>query len=110
VIRKLINAAPAFAILALASLTTFAQESAAAAAHSGMSDKAASFWAAGMGMGFAAAIAAFSQSRGIAASVTATARNPQAGGRIFTMMLLGLAFIESLVLFTFLVCYTKILA
>ena len=105
-IRKLIHAAPAFALLTLTGVSTFAQ----GAVNAGMSDKAASFWAAGIGMGFAAAIAAYAQSRGIAASVTATARNPQAGGRIFTMMLLGLAFIESLVLFTFLVCYTKILA
>lgn len=105
-IRKLIHTAPAFALLALTGISTFAE----GAASTGMSDKAASYWAAGCGMAFAAAIAAFSQSRGISAAVTATARNPQAGGRIFTMMLLGLAFIESLVLFTFLVCYAKILS
>ena len=107
-IRKYLHAAPALAVLALASVSTFAQD--AAVAHGGITDNAFKYLAAGIGMGFAAAIAAFAQSRGIAASVTATARNPQAGGRIFTMMLLGLAFIESLVLFTFLVCYGKILA
>ena len=105
-IRKLINAAPAFALLALTGVSTFAE----GATSTGMSDKAASYWAAGCGMAFAAAIAAFSQSRGIAAAVTATARNPQAGGRIFTMMLLGLAFIETMALLTFVVCFVKILA
>ena len=98
-IRKLLTIAPALAVLALASVSTFAQDT----AGSHFSDTGLKFIAAGFGMGIAAAAAAFSQSRGIAASVTATARNPQAGGRIFTMMLLGLAFIESLVLFTFVI-------
>jgi F-type H+-transporting ATPase subunit c len=53
----------------------------------------------------AVAIAAFGgalgDGRAIAAACEGTARNPAAGGRIFTMMLLGLALIETLVLFTF---------
>ena len=51
---------------------------------------------------FAAAIAALGDGRAIAAACEGTARNPTAGGRIFTMMILGLALIETLVLFTFL--------
>jgi F-type H+-transporting ATPase subunit c len=55
---------------------------------------------------FAVGIAAFGgalgDGRAIAAACEGTARNPGAGGRIFTMLLLGLALIETLVLFTFL--------
>ena len=55
---------------------------------------------------FAVAIAAFGgalgDGRAIAAACEGAARNPGAGGRIFTMLLLGLALIETLVLFTFL--------
>jgi F-type H+-transporting ATPase subunit c len=58
---------------------------------------------------FAVAIAAFGgaigDSRAIAAACEGTARNPAAGGRIFTMLLLGLALIETLVLFTFLTLF-----
>ncbi|HKS40573.1 MAG TPA: ATP synthase F0 subunit C [Blastocatellia bacterium] len=55
---------------------------------------------------FAVGIAAFGgalgDGRAIAAACEGTARNPGAGPRIFTMLLLGLALIETLVLFTFL--------
>jgi F-type H+-transporting ATPase subunit c len=59
--------------------------------------------------GFAVAIAAFGAAlgdgRAIAAACEGTARNPAAGGRIFTMLILGLALIETLVLFTFLTLF-----
>lgn len=58
---------------------------------------------------FAVAIAAFggaiADGRAISAACEGTARNPGAGGRIFTMLLLGLALIETLVLFTFLTLF-----
>lgn len=58
---------------------------------------------------FAVAIAAFggamADGKAIAAACEGTARNPGAGGRIFTMLLLGLALIETLVLFTFLTLF-----
>src|SRR5436309_3170538 len=60
---------------------------------------------------FAVGIAAFGgalgDGRAIAAACEGTARNPGAGGRIFTMLLLGLALIETLVLFTFLTVVLK---
>ena len=95
-IRKLKTIAPALALLALASAPTYAADCA-------MSDSSWKFVASGFGMAIAAAVCAFSQSRGIAAACTSTARNPQAGGRIFTMMLLGLAFIETMALLTFVI-------
>jgi F-type H+-transporting ATPase subunit c len=60
---------------------------------------------------FAVAIAALGGAMGdgkaIAAACEGTARNPGAGGRIFTMLILGLALIETLVLFTFLTLFIK---
>ena len=53
-------------------------------------------------VGIAAVGGAIGDGRAIAAACEGTARNPGAGGRIFTMLLLGLALIETLVLFTFL--------
>ena len=59
----------------------------------------------GLGMGIAALGGAFGQSRAIAAAVDAVARQPEAGGRIQTMMIIGLALIETLVIYMLLVCF-----
>jgi F-type H+-transporting ATPase subunit c len=58
-------------------------------------------------VGIAAVGGALGDGRAIAAACEGTARNPGAGGRIFTMLLLGLALIETLVLFTFLTVLLK---
>lgn len=58
-------------------------------------------------VGIAALGAALGDGRAIAAACEGTARNPGAGGRIFTMLILGLALIETLVLFTFLTVLLK---
>ena len=73
---------------------TFAQD-AAATAH-------ATNWvgvAAAIALGIAAAGCGIGQGLATAAACEGTARNPGAGGRIQTLMILGLALIESLVLF-----------
>lgn len=54
-----------------------------------------------LAVGIAAAGGALGDAKAIAAACEGTARNPAAGGRIFTMMILGLALIETLVLITF---------
>lgn len=60
---------------------------------------------------FAVAIAAFggamADGRAISAACEGTARNPGAGDRIFNMLILGLALIETLVLFTFLTLFIR---
>jgi len=60
--------------------------------------------------GFTVALAAiagsFSQARAITAALESTARQPEAGGRLFTMMMLGLAFIESLVIYALVISFT----
>lgn len=64
--------------------------------------------AAGFGFAIAAALAAIGQSRVAAAAAEGVARNPGAGARIQTMMILGLVFIETLVLFTLVIVFVKI--
>ena len=56
-------------------------------------------------LGVAAAAGAIGQSRAIAASVEGIARNPSAGGAIRTSMIIGLALIESLVLYALLIAF-----
>ncbi|MEW6126337.1 MAG: ATP synthase F0 subunit C [Acidobacteriota bacterium] len=67
------------------------------------------FWVIPNWPGFAVALAAIggalADGKAIAAACEGTARNPGAGGRIFTMLILGLALIETLVLFTFLTLF-----
>jgi F-type H+-transporting ATPase subunit c len=64
--------------------------------------------AAGFGFAIAAAAGAIGQSRVAASAVEGVARNPGASGRIQTLMILGLALIESLVLFALLIVFAKI--
>lgn len=63
----------------------------------------------GLAIAFAMALAAFGgalgQSRATAAAAEAVARQPEAGGRIQTMMIIGLALIETLVLYTFVIAF-----
>ena len=64
--------------------------------------------AAGFGFAIAAALAAIGQSRVAAAAAEGVARNPGAGARIQTLMILGLVFIETLVLFTFVIIFVAV--
>ncbi|HST50811.1 MAG TPA: ATP synthase F0 subunit C [Pyrinomonadaceae bacterium] len=64
--------------------------------------------AAGLGFGLAAALAAIGQSRVAAAAAEGVARNPGASARIQTLMILGLVFIETLVLFTLVVVFARL--
>jgi F-type H+-transporting ATPase subunit c len=63
----------------------------------------------GVALGFGLAIAAFGgalgQSNAIGKAVDAVARQPEAGGRIQGMMIIGLALIETLVIYMLLICF-----
>jgi F-type H+-transporting ATPase subunit c len=52
------------------------------------------------GIGLAAFAGAFGQAKTASAALEGIARNPNAADKLFVPMILGLAFIESLVLFT----------
>lgn len=57
----------------------------------------------GLGIGIAAFGGALGQGRAVAAALEGIARNPSASGKIFTPMILGLALIESLVIYALLI-------
>ena len=80
------------------------------AAQAAQGGNTGAFLALAIGFGMAIAVfgGAFGQGKAIAASVEATARQPEAGGRIFLAMILGLGFIESLVLFALFVLAFKL--
>jgi F-type H+-transporting ATPase subunit c len=59
--------------------------------------------AAGFGIAIAAFGGALGQGRGVAAALDGIARNPGASGKIFAPMIIGLALIESLVIYAFVV-------
>lgn len=72
-------------------------------------DNSAGLKAIAAGVGFAIAVfgGAVGQSRIGAAACEGAARNPGASGKIQTMMILGLALVESLVLFAFVIVLLK---
>lgn len=90
----------------MAAMPALAQAPEAAAAGDG----GAGLKAIAAGIGFAIAVfgGAFGQSRIGAAACEGAARNPGASAKIQTMMILGLALIESLVLFALLVVFAKL--
>ena len=63
---------------------------------------------AGFAMAFAVALAALGQSKVAAAACEGMARNPSARPGIQLGLILGLAFIESLVLFTLVIIFVKV--
>ena len=61
--------------------------------------------ATGFSVAFAAIAGSMSQARAITAALEGTARQPEAGGRLFTLMILGLAFIESLTIYVLVISF-----
>ena len=103
--KKLFVLLSLMAILMLAT-PVFAQgEPSAAAGAAGVN------WVAitsGFAMAIAAGLAAFGQGKIAAAACEGMARNPAARAGIQLAMIIGLAFVESLVLFTFAVVFVKV--
>lgn len=58
-----------------------------------------------IGIGAAALAGALGQSRAAAAALEGISRNPNAAEKVFVPMILGLVFIESLVLFTWVLMF-----
>src|SRR5918997_221679 len=88
----------------MTTMTAFAQD----AADNDASVNKYKALAAGFGFAIAAGLGALGQSRIAASAVEGAARNPGAAGRIQTMMILGLALIESLVLFALVIVFVKV--
>jgi F-type H+-transporting ATPase subunit c len=91
------------AVLALTSVSAFAQTEPAATTQNG-----AVLWgviSAAFVLGIAAAAGAIGQSRAIVAACEGIARNPGAAGAIRLAMIIGLALIESLVIYALIIAF-----
>ena len=64
--------------------------------------------AAGIGFGIAAGLAALGQGKIGASAVEGAARNPGAAGTVQTLMIIGLALIESLALLALVIVFVKL--
>ena len=93
--KKLVRVLPATIALLLVANPAFA-------AGEGAGDIA---MAAGLAIGVAAAGGAVGQGRAAAAALEGIARNPQASGKLFTPMIIGLALIESLVIYALVIAF-----
>lgn len=99
-IKKIVNAFAAFAAVTLLAVPAFAQSSTASNPNAGYIAIAIAF-----GIGIAALGGALSQGKASAAALEGISRNPNAADKVFVPMILGLAFIESLVLFTWVLMF-----
>jgi F-type H+-transporting ATPase subunit c len=99
---KKLPAALALVATTLAPTLAFAQNAAA----NDFDAKSMAYISAGIAIGIAVLGGALGQGRAAAAALEGISRNPSAAGRIQTPMILGLALIESLVLFGVFIAYT----
>lgn len=92
-----------FAVTTLASAAVFAQDAAVNTSSAGL---------VAIGAGLAIGLAVFggtsAQGKAAASALEGIARNPAAGDKLFTPLILSLALIESLVILAFLVAFIKI--
>jgi F-type H+-transporting ATPase subunit c len=95
-------------VVALVALPVFAAQAPEAAAKPPEHVATGIVFAAGFSMAIAAAFCGIGQSRVAAAACEGIARNPGAAGAIRLAMILGLVFIETLVLFTLAVVFVKV--
>ncbi len=84
--------------------SAFAQDAASSASNE-FDAKTMAALAAGIAIGLGALGGSLGQGRAAAAALEGISRNPGAAARIQTPMILGLALIESLVLFAFLIAF-----
>jgi len=60
---------------------------------------------AGLGLGLAGAGAGVGQGRAVAAALESIGRNPNAADRVFTPMIIGLAFMEALAIYALVIAF-----
>lgn len=97
-----------FAVLAVIFVALAVAAPAMAAEESGAAAGGSSPWglfAPAIAIGLAAAFGSLGQGKGLAASVEAIGRNPGAVGPIRITMIIGLALIESLVIYALIIAF-----
>ena len=100
--NKTVSILSAFAVAVLAA---FVPDVAFAAEDGGELTKLGLALGAGLGIGIAAGVAGLGQGRATAAALSGIARNPGASSKILTPMIIGLALIESLVIYALLIAF-----
>lgn len=90
----------AFAMFALAT-PAFAQQAAASSDWSSAMSKLG----AALAIGIAAGLCGIGQGKAVASACDSTARNPSAGKQIFTLVIVGLALIESLAIYALVIAF-----
>ena len=96
------------ALFVFGSLVLTLGASVAMAAEGGAATDPYASLAAGLCIAIAAFGGALGQGKTAAAALEGIARNPGAQGKIFVPMIIGLALIESLVLYAFVIAFVKI--
>lgn len=104
-IRKLSLFSVAF--LAFAG-NAFAQGEMAMAGHNEFTVKACLALAIGFGLALAVVGGAYGQSKAATAALEGIARNPGAANKVQTPMIIGLALMESLVIYSLVICFLLI--
>lgn len=102
--KKVIAFLSTFTIIALWSTAGFA-ETATAGAASALSIYAWMAIASGIGMGIAVVGGALGQGRAVQAAMEGIARNPGSRDQVFVPFILGLALIESLVIYALVISF-----
>ena len=104
--KGIISTATILQVLGMASFAMAAPDASA---------QAAGLWsffgiaiACGFGIGVAALGTGLGMGHAINGALQGTARNPEAGGKIMTTMIIGLALIESLCIYALLICFIMV--
>ena len=104
--KALIGGLTAFVVLGTASMALAAGDVSAQVAGLRI------FFGIAIACGFGIALAAFgtgiAMGNAVSSALSGIARNPNAGGRILTTMIIGLALIESLCIYTLLICFIMV--
>lgn len=90
------------------SMPILAQESSSETGEGFWSKDSVKIFTAGFAMAFASALCGIAQGIGISAACKGASRNPAIAGKLQMMMIIGLVFIESLVLYTLLIVFVKV--
>ena len=101
--NRIVLATSTFFLTLLTASFAFAAETEGAGASGGMIALGA-----GLAIGIAALGGALGQGRAASAALEGIARNPGASDKLFVPMILALAFMESLVIFAFLVAFVAL--
>jgi F-type H+-transporting ATPase subunit c len=104
-VRKLLTFLFVVMAIMLATAVALAEEAGGTGGSGIIGEKAIKALAAAFSIGIAALGGALGQGRAVAGALEGMARNPNVSGKLFTTMILGLAIIESLVIYALIISF-----